>query len=390
MRGHDVIEGVRAVFRTPVDDAGLVVEFETQFADFVGALHAKATSSGREAMEVAFAALGLVEGDEILVPAYTLGELMPLLQARGYKLVPVDVEADTFNIDPSCVEKRLSTRTRALMVAHILGAPCDMTRIMDVARRRGLLVLEDCAHAMGATIGGRHVGTFGHAALFSLESNKPLPTYGGGMLVTNDPAVAARVDATLADRPRARFASLRKAGSTWLEEWIVRSPFYGILQRVLFSEHMAGVFERSYRGSHSRLRRRVAYSGFQARLGLRYMACLNERNERCNALWRRMAADLPDGMVPQVRDRCGRPAFYNLVVLSTRVDTAVLRRRLTRAGVDVGIGTEIMDNCGPMLGYEDCGNAEEVVARGVLLPVFDGLTEREYERVVRALHEVAG
>ncbi|MFC1452755.1 DegT/DnrJ/EryC1/StrS family aminotransferase [Verrucomicrobiota bacterium] len=385
IRAADFREWLRASCGSPERDRASVAEFESRFAAYLGVPCALATASGRDAMLLALESMGLHREDEILVSAYTLGELMPLLRSRGYRPVPVDVDPETFNMDSGAIERRIGPRTRAVMATHILGAPCDMAAVCEVADRRSLLVLEDCAHALGAAVGERKVGTLGHAAIFSFEPTKAVPTYGGGMLVTRDREIADRARRKLSDRPASRGPVLRKALRVWAEEAVVRSPFYAILNRILLSERMAAVFERSYRGAHDRERRVVAYTAFQARLGLARLAELDARNERCNSMLRDLVQRLPCGLLPQVRDRCGHPAFYNCVVRSDRFSPESLRRRLRTAGIDIGIRTEVMDNCGPMLGYADCRNAENLVAQHVLFPVYEGLGQKDFGRIVGAL-----
>lgn len=364
-----------------------MASFERAFTEYLGCGFARATTSGRDCIELALGAVGVASGDEVIVPAYTLGELMPLLQARGLTLIPADIEEDTFNIDPRRIAERITPRTKAILATHLLGAPCDIEAICGLARERGVAVVEDCAHGLGADVSGRKVGTFGDAAIFSLEVNKAVPTYGGGVVVTNDAKAAEAIAAALDSRPRNDKPALKKAFSSWLEEGMVRSPFYSILARILFSERFAARFEQMYRGGHDRLRAvKPRYSGFQARLGLRRLGQLDRRNERLNERWEAMAKGLPEGFVRQARDRVGRPAFYNFVALSP-IPPRELRKRVMRRGVDIGVGSEVMDECARMLGFEDCPVAASVSERAVLLPLYDGLSQRRFRRVIRALEE---
>jgi len=386
---RDVAEWLRAVRHPHRDTHTDVLRFEKAFAEYVGCAFARATASGRDAIELAMDAVRVKPGDEIIVPAFTLGELMPLLQAKGFRPVPADVEEDTFNMDVRCVAARIGPRTRAILATHLLGAPCDIQAICELARRHGIAVVEDCAHALGATVSGRKVGSFGEAAIFSFEVNKAVPTYGGGIVVTNNPDIAASVGSILDARPRTERPALKKARSRWIEECLIRSPFYGVLARIIFSERFATRFERFYRGSHDRQRAiATAYSGFQARLGLARLARVDARNERLNRLWDELARRLPAAFKSQKRDRVGQPAFYNFVVVSA-VEPAVLRRRALRCGLDIGIGTEVMDDCGRLLGAQDCPVATRLAERVVLLPLYDGLSRRRFERLVSVLNQLA-
>ncbi len=386
----DVLEWFRALVRRADASAEDVRRFEQAFAEYLGCAFARATSSGRDAIVLALEAVGTQPGDEVIVPAYTLGELMPTLQACEWQPVPADVEAETFNLDPQAVAGRITPKTRAILATHLLGAPCNIEAICALARDRGLAVVEDCAHALGAEVGGRKVGTFGDAAIFSLEVNKAAPTYGGGMFVTNDPKVAESVSTVLDARPAAEWPAMKKALSSWIEEGLVRSPLYAVLARILFSETFAKTFEQAYRGSHDRLRgaKKTRYTGFQARLGLRRLAQLDDRNERLNRRWDELAERLPDGLGTQVRDRAGRPAFYNFVTL-TQLDPRAFRRRAMRFGVDVGITSEVMDDCGRMLGAEGCPVATRIHGQAILLPLYDGLSNRRFRRLIKVLGKIA-
>jgi dTDP-4-amino-4,6-dideoxygalactose transaminase len=171
---------------------GIVQKFEDAFAAFHGAAFALSTCSGTAALHAAYFALDLEPGDEVIAPAYThLSTVLPMLHAQ---LVPVlcDVDPETGNIDVADAERRLSPRTRAIVVTHQYGLVCDMDAVSALARGHGLRVVEDASHAHGARRGGRLAGTFGDVACFSLQAHKVMPAGEGGILVTNDPRIAER------------------------------------------------------------------------------------------------------------------------------------------------------------------------------------------------------
>jgi len=170
------------------DRSGIIAEFEDSFADY-HALGSRrpyviAHNSGTSALHAAYFGLGLMPGDEVIVPTYTfLATVVPLLNCGA---VPVfaDMDAETLDADPVAVAKLINPRTRAIVVTHMWGHPADMEEICRIAEENGLPVVEDCSHAHGATIGGRKVGTFGTVACFSLEGHKPVVAGEGGALVT--------------------------------------------------------------------------------------------------------------------------------------------------------------------------------------------------------------
>ena len=352
-------------------DEADVAAFENAFRHHVGCTHAMATASGREALLLIVDALGIGPGDELIVPAYTLGELLPLIATRGIVCVAADIDAATLNVTPATVAERVSPRTAAILVDHLFGAPCEIEALRQLAARHGLAVIEDCAHAVGAAAGGRAVGGFGDAALFSLEVSKGVPTFGGGVLATSDERIAAAARAALAGRERRRGPALKKAALKVVEEFAVRSPLYALAARLMFGGD-GGAFERAYRRAHDGLRApALAYSGMQARIGLRRLATLDERNRRLNALWRELAQALPPGFAAPQRESHGTPAFYNF---AARYDGDIvrLRRMAQREGLDLAIRGEIMDDCAALLDQVDCPHAAAAYAVMVQLPLHDG------------------
>ena len=386
----DVLAWSGALLERDGSSVGRVREFESAFARYIGCPYAHATASGRNAIVLALQACGARPGDEILVPAITLGELLPILRGVGFRPVAVDVDADTFNVDVRHLVRHMGPRTGAVLATHLLGGPCDIEAICSAARDRGIAVVEDCAHALGATVGDRKVGSFGDAAIFSFEVTKAVPTYGGGMVVTSQPDISRRVTAELATHEIRRGPALNRALSTWTEEALIRSPLYGPAARVLFSERFQALFERAYRGVHDQQRpQQTAYSAFQAELGLSRLTAVDRRNARMNRRYERLARELPPGLTVSRRDVVGRPAFYQFVVRSRRITPTEFRRRALALGVDVGIGSEVMDDCGQLLGTQDCPVASEVCRDAVLLPLYDSLSDRRLGRLIEVLHRIA-
>ncbi|HVY49606.1 MAG TPA: DegT/DnrJ/EryC1/StrS family aminotransferase [Minicystis sp.] len=165
---------------------------EREYAAYVGAKHAVATNSGTAALHLAIAAAGIGPGDEVITSAYSfVATALAVLQANAVPVF-VDVERRSYGLDPALVEKAITERTKAILPVHIHGTPCDVEAIADVAKRRGLTLLEDAAQAHGAAIGARKVGTFGRAGCFSLQSSKNLACGEGGILVTDDEDFALR------------------------------------------------------------------------------------------------------------------------------------------------------------------------------------------------------
>lgn len=164
--------------------------FETAFADFLDIRHVRAVSHGTAALELALAALGIGAGDEVIVPATTFIATASAVLRLGAWPIPVDVEPDTLNMDVALIEAAIGPRTRAIVPVHMAGQAAEMLEIMAIARRHGLSVVEDAAHAHGARAFGQALGTIGDAAIFSFQSGKLMTCGEGGALVTNRADVA--------------------------------------------------------------------------------------------------------------------------------------------------------------------------------------------------------
>jgi perosamine synthetase len=173
-------------------DGPRVRQFEEQVAASLGVKHAVAVSNGTVALELAVAALGLGPGDEVIIPSHTIISCALAVVRRGATPVFVDVDPDTWTLDPVLLERAVTPRTRAVMPVHIYGHPCDMDAIEAVARRHKLFIIEDAAEAQGALYKGRACGGLGDVSTLSFYANKLVTTGEGGMLLTSQDHLAAQ------------------------------------------------------------------------------------------------------------------------------------------------------------------------------------------------------
>lgn len=169
-----------------------VSRFEAGVAAYVGRRHGIAVCNGSAAIDVAVGALGLQRGDEVIIPAFTIISCAASVVRAGAIPVLVDVDPYTWNMDVGQVEGRITPRTKAIMVVHIYGLPVDMAPILEVARKYGLKVIEDAAEMHGQTYCGQPCGGFGDISTFSFYPNKHITTGEGGMVLTNDEALAEK------------------------------------------------------------------------------------------------------------------------------------------------------------------------------------------------------
>jgi dTDP-4-amino-4,6-dideoxygalactose transaminase len=170
-----------------------VAEFEKRVAAYKGVKHAVAVNSCTAGLHLSCLAMGLAPGDEVIVPAMTFCATINAVVHSGATPVLVDVLPDTFNMDPEAVRKMISPRTRALMPVHFAGRACQMDALLEIARDHDLKIIEDCAHAIETEDHGRKAGTIGDCGVLSFYSTKNVVTGEGGIVLTNDSGVAARI-----------------------------------------------------------------------------------------------------------------------------------------------------------------------------------------------------
>lgn len=191
---QDDIDAVTDVLRGDWLTTGPMVDrFERVFADFVDAEHGVAVSNGTAALHLAMMAAGVGPGDEVIVSSMTFAASANCVRYVGGTVVFCDVRDDTLTIDTDEVERLVTDRTKAIVAVDYAGVPCDMDALLDIAERHDLVLVSDAAHAPGATYKGRMVGSIAHLSTFSFHPVKHLTTAEGGMVTTNDAALAARV-----------------------------------------------------------------------------------------------------------------------------------------------------------------------------------------------------
>lgn len=326
--------------------------FEAEFAAFSGCRHGIATTSGTTALQLAVAAAGIGAGDEVLMSAST--NIATALAAYHCSAVsvPVDSEAETWNLDLDLVEGLVGPKTKAIIPVHLFGHPVDMDRLMQIAQRRNLVVIEDCAEAHGATCRGRVVGSFGHMSCFSFYANKIITTGEGGMVTTND--------ASLAERLRL----LRNLGFT--------QPRF---------RHEVPAFN-------------FRMTGYQAALGLSQLGRIEEivtAKRRVAAEYNRQLAGLPDLQLPPELPWARNVYWmYAIRVRGARGRRDALAKDLQAAGIETRtffcpMGQQPFLRAQP--GFRDipCPVADELWESGLYLPSTHTLDAATIQRISAAI-----
>jgi perosamine synthetase len=330
-------------------------DFERAFADYCGVRHAVACNNGTTALHLALVGLGVGPGDEVIVPTLTYIASANTVTYCGATPVFVDSDPVTFNIDPAKLEAAITPRTKAIMPVHLYGHPADMDPILEIARRHGLFVLEDAAEAVGATYKGRRTGSLADCAAFSFFGNKIITTGEGGMVTTDDDALAERLRLYRGQGmdPQRRY-------------WF---PVIGFNYRMTNVAAAIGLAQLERIEHHLAARRRVAQA-YDTRL-----AALDNRLSRpatepwaTNAFWMYTILISPDAQI-------GRDAVM------TALDARGIETRPVFHPLD-GLPPYAHLAGGPY------PTARDIAARGINLPTHAELTEADFDRIAAALAEI--
>ncbi len=373
--------------------------FERAFCDYVDCRHAVAVSSGRLGLHVLLKQLNLAPGSEVIVPAFNLFAVVE--QFRGAGLVPrfCDVRRDDLNIDVEAAARLVTPKTRVLLVTHMFGHPADMRPLLDLARRHNLIVVEDCAHALGSQYHGRMVGTFGTAAIHSFSVLKLVTTFGGGMVTMDDDDLFEGVRCELArlnvERPRA--AGLMRAVTGSIMDIATRPfvfsfgawPVLRMLRAVKPDIQQRMMTERPQRTAALTPKRVARMHPFQAMLGRRQLSRVERSIGRRGQVCRWLDEALTG--IEQVRlldhNRVGR---HNGLYYGILADSAPeLSAHLFRRGIDSETSEYL--NCADLEIYREyrtaCPVAGDIQRRILRLPSYPSLSKRDAGRIALTIRE---
>jgi perosamine synthetase len=379
-----------------------IQEFEAAFARRHSLDPAAAITAayGRMAFYYILKALELPPGSQIIFPSLTFWVVPELARVAGLSVVFADVDPRTFNIDPDSVERLITDKTRAIVPTHLYGLPCDMDRIIDLAARHNLIVLEDCAHALGATYKGKPVGTFGSGALFSFQTLKPLNCYGGGLALVGDRAVAARVRQIVDALPwpserRVRDRLLMgRLQRIFIKPWVFSISLFPVLWVSALIDANPDVFlwER-IRSLHPLPEQYTErFPNVQAAIGLEALKHLDEwtAQARANAEYVTRTLSGVPGIQPPIVPPDRTHVYYQYCVYGPegpKRDELVVR--CVRRGIDIEtLHVDVppdMELFGTVRAEADGARR---AAQAMQVPVYAGLTREQIERVATTVRGV--
>lgn len=335
-----------------------VKKLEAGFSALMGCAYGVAVCNGSVAIDLALAALRIGPGDEIIVPSFTIISCAAAIVRAGAMPVVVDCQNDTWNIDPELIAAKITSRTKAIMVVHIYGLPVDMDPVIALARKHGLFIIEDAAEQHGQTYKGKPVGSLGDVATVSFYPNKQITTGEGGMVVTNN--------AALAERCRA----LRNL-----------------------------CFDKERRFIHEELGWNFRMSNIQAAVGVAQLERIDRalaKKRQIGQWYQERLGGHPLLQLPPHRTTYAENIYWVFgVVLDDRVpfDAAAAMARLKVKGIDTRhffwpIHQQPVFIKRGWFASEHCPVSERIARRGFYLPSGVGLTEIEADESARALLEI--
>jgi perosamine synthetase len=345
------IEAVVGVLRTPRLSIGPKMdEFERSIADLVGVPHGIAVSSGTAGLHLCLRALGVGEGDEVILPSFTFISVGNSVLFERATPVFVDIEPLTLNLDPGKLERSITAKTRAIIVVHTFGHPADLDPILDIARKHGLPVIEDACEAIGARYRGRPVGGIGDFGVFGFYPNKPITTGEGGMVVTRDSQMAETIRA------------LRNQGRMESDGW----------------------------GEHHLLGYNYRLSELNCALGLEQMKRIDgilDRREELAILYSEELRATPEVTTPPLTTKDSRICWFVYVIRLENRD--VILGKMTEQGIGCARYFAPLHRQPLFAHYsnprDDLKITEQVAGQTLALPFFNRLTRDQIHEVCCAL-----
>ncbi len=336
-------------------------EFERNIAAYAGTKHAVAVNSGTSGLHLCVRALGLKAGDEVITTTFSFVASANVLLYENALPVFVDIDPHTLNIDANKIEAAITARTKAIMVVHVFGRPSPMREIVEIAERYNLKIIEDACEAIGAEYENRKIGSFGDAGVFAFYPNKQITTGEGGIIVTDDAAVAKHA------------AMLRNQGRDAASEW----------------------FEHTELGYNYRLSDINCAVGIEQ---LKRLESILQRRAEIARKYNERLAENPHLVLPEIDFQGGRRSWFVYVVRLnedfTRVERDSIVTAINRAGIGCGryfAPIHLQPFYRKKFNYQtgDFPAAERAAERVAALPFFNRLTDSEIDEVCTTLEKLA-
>ena len=386
-----------------VEEGGSLAEFYQGFGKWLGVPFVFGAASGRSAFQLALEASGLERGAEIIFPVLTFPVIPMVAKILGYKPVFCAVDPETFNSGPEHLKPKITAKTGAVLATHLFGQPCPIREVVELARARNVLVIEDCAHACGVRVEGQQVGTFGDIGVFSFAEGKNMPCFGGGAIATTNEGIAQRAKEILSKAPMPSSQAVTKKALSIAAKWVLTRPLvFGLtaypalrlkllLGQDLMDSTVGDELLDDFMNTNPRISR---LANLQAAVGMLHLQHIDDFNEgaRRNArILTEQLGEVPGIRAPRSIEGDHIYVYYPLTVDGDRRDD--LRQYLLKHGIDSK--TTDMSDCTTLkpfretdsTAYEQDGPSEASILEICVYPV---ISENKMRRIARLIRTWAG
>ena len=357
-----------------------VKQFEKEIAEKIGVKHAITVGNGTDALIIALKSLGIKEGDEVITTDYTFFATAEAIRFVGATPVFCDVELDTYNIDPSQIEEKITDKTKAIICVHLFGNACKMDEINDIAKRHNLYVVEDAAQAINSQYKGKNVGTLGDIACFSFFPTKNLGCFGdGGMITTNDDDLATII----------RALKVHGSGENGMKAYAILND-----EEVEVVEQNSGdntvynplKYYNYLIGHNSRL------DEIQAAILRIKLKHLDEYTENRRSISHKYIDALKDTSLVMPTETEGGKHVFHLFILQSE-NREEIESKLKEKGIATGTYYKVpmhLQKAFNDLGYKkgDFPNAEYLSERTFAIPLFPEMNDEEREYIINSIKEI--
>lgn len=362
-------------------------KFEREFSEYIGSKYAVAVPSARWGLYSLLKALKINKNEEIIVSAYNTPIITNMIQEYGAKIVYVDADKETMNIDPTKIEKAITEKTKVIILTHMEGNPVDIRLIKELSKKYKLYMIEDCAHACGAKYHDKKVGSFGTASLFSFGLGKQINTLGGGIVCTNNKKIARIIKKDLILlKNQEKYNLIIKLIKAKIISFIQKPISFSILVYpflLLFSKYdpINCLFEDTGAKSAESLNRNKKYSGIQALIGLEQLRNLDLYNKKVKKNVR-LIKDNFKTIKFQKNLFNSQPAYLHLALRTKQIKK--LRKNLLKRGIDAR--KTCMKNCSAS--KDKFPISQELQESTLYLPLYPQLKEKEIKKIIKVMKNI--
>ena len=364
----DKLAVMNALNSRMLTDGPQLRKFEREFAKYTGSKYAVGVSNGTAALHLALKALGLKKGDEVIIPNITFVATANSVLLTGATPVLVDVNYDDMNISLDSIKQNITSKTKAILPVHIAGKICKMTQIKKIAKKNNLLLIEDCAHAIGTKLNNKHAGTFGSIGCFSFYPTKNFTTIEGGMVITNSKRIAEYVTSARSHGLTRSLADRYSKGKPW--DYDIINPGF------------------NYRLDEIR-----------ASLGLSQLKRINSLNSKrflASKYYSKQLEEIPGIITPEIFRN--KEHTYHLYIIRIKNEFGqnrdVVFKKLKKAGIHVSLHYKPLHKFSAYKNltktYGRLDNSEQIYKESLSLPLYPSISKKQQDLVIHNIEKYEG